>query len=268
MTDRPSGRQPGHAEHDPFLIARLAGDDLDPGARLQAEARVAACDACARLLADLRAIDASLAADLPIPARPLDFRLRQDQLPRSRPGPLARLRGLFRSPSPWLTPIASAAMVLGLALLLASGTVQLFTAVPFGASAGAAAPSPREALAPFGELKASESAAIPASPATESAIPVAAPADSASASASTGDRGVLSGGPLPTASPGAPGAGTGDTRDGAGTPMVSGYRPPVPQPAPPNLALGGIGLLLAIAGGLGLLARTRLGRRHSGSPNR
>jgi hypothetical protein len=63
-----------HASHDELLIARLYGGDLDERARGRALAQVEGCEACAALLADLRAIAAATAA-LPSPPRPRDFSL-------------------------------------------------------------------------------------------------------------------------------------------------------------------------------------------------
>src|SRR5436309_282845 len=77
-------RQPQrHVEHDVYLIAQLAADDLDAAVRRRAEALVAECQRCAELLADLRSISAAT-ADLPAPARARDFRLTSEDAERLR----------------------------------------------------------------------------------------------------------------------------------------------------------------------------------------
>jgi hypothetical protein len=63
-----------HADHDPMVVAALLDTDLDGPERVAGEARVAACEACADLYADLVALSTATRA-LPAPARPRDFQL-------------------------------------------------------------------------------------------------------------------------------------------------------------------------------------------------
>ncbi|MDO8483637.1 MAG: hypothetical protein Q7S35_01690 [Candidatus Limnocylindrales bacterium] len=72
-----AGRHEGHDEHDPERIAALLDRDLPDADRAFAQARVAACPACAALHADLTAL-AKANLELPTPARLRDFRLTSD----------------------------------------------------------------------------------------------------------------------------------------------------------------------------------------------
>jgi hypothetical protein len=65
---------PTHATHDELLIARLYGEDVDERERALTLDRMAGCEECAALFADMGAI-ASETAALPVPARPRDFTL-------------------------------------------------------------------------------------------------------------------------------------------------------------------------------------------------
>lgn len=66
-----------HDAHDPMLIAVLLDRDVPDADRAFAQARVAACPACAELHTDLVAL-AKANLELPIPARPRDFTLTSD----------------------------------------------------------------------------------------------------------------------------------------------------------------------------------------------
>jgi len=68
------GGPPGHAGHDPELIVALLDRELPDSDRAVAEARVAACPACAALHADLVAL-AAMNVALATPGRPRDFTL-------------------------------------------------------------------------------------------------------------------------------------------------------------------------------------------------
>lgn len=76
MADSPAatGGHEGHDGHDPELIAALLDRDLSHADRAFAQARVAACEACAALLADLTAL-AKANLELSTPTRPRDFRV-------------------------------------------------------------------------------------------------------------------------------------------------------------------------------------------------
>ncbi len=68
------GGTPGHAGHDPELIVALLDRELADADRAVAEARVAACPACAALHADLVTLAAANVA-LATPSRPREFTL-------------------------------------------------------------------------------------------------------------------------------------------------------------------------------------------------
>jgi len=134
-----SGRTPQHADHDTFLVAQLAADDLRPSERPVALALAADCDACAGLLADLRAI-ASATSDLPpIPAtatRTRDFRLTEADAARLRRGSWRRWLRFAQSPRLSFTQSLGVGLAtIGLAGLLISGT-----GLPFTGSASMPAP--------------------------------------------------------------------------------------------------------------------------------
>jgi anti-sigma factor RsiW len=76
-----------HERHDPLLIARFYGGDVDERERERAVALVAACEECAALYADLGAI-ADATRLLPTPPRPRDFSLGEADAAR-----LSRRRG-------------------------------------------------------------------------------------------------------------------------------------------------------------------------------
>ncbi|HEX5149469.1 MAG TPA: hypothetical protein VFW02_10335, partial [Candidatus Limnocylindrales bacterium] len=62
----------GHGHHDPELIVALLDRDLADAERASAEARIAACHACASLYEDLVAL-AGATIELATPGRPRDF---------------------------------------------------------------------------------------------------------------------------------------------------------------------------------------------------
>lgn len=147
-----------HAEHDPFLMAAFAADDLG-GAELERARRlVATCPTCAELVADLRTIAHATAALLPR-ARRRDFRLTPADAARLRPAGWRRLLAALAAPRLAFTrPLAAALTTLGLAgLLLASlpapflgGGSATLSAVGNAAPPAAPAPSAAAAAAPSG----------------------------------------------------------------------------------------------------------------------
>jgi anti-sigma factor RsiW len=72
-----------HASHDELLIARLYGGDVDDRERARAVEIMADCPDCAELFADLGAI-AEATASMPVPARPRDFMLTEEDAARLR----------------------------------------------------------------------------------------------------------------------------------------------------------------------------------------
>ena len=91
-------RTPQHAEHDPFVIAQLAADDLRPSERPDVERLAAECRDCAALLDDLRTLDDRDDRTAPMPAglRPRDFRLTEADAARLRKGGWRRVFGGLR----------------------------------------------------------------------------------------------------------------------------------------------------------------------------
>jgi hypothetical protein len=115
---------PEHADHDPLLVARLAGDDLAAPERAAVERWLASCDPCRELHADLLVL-ARATADLPVPRRTRDFRLSPEQARSSQGSWLQRLAaGLALPRLAVLQPLAGAAMALGLFLVVLSGMPQ------------------------------------------------------------------------------------------------------------------------------------------------
>jgi hypothetical protein len=132
-SDRPPLASP-HSSHDLVVLAAAADRDADPAMRAAAADQVAACDECAALAGELRAIAAGLAA-LP-EARPVprDMRITADQAARLRRGGLWRrlLRPFGPDGLATLRPIAATLTTLGLAGLL-------LTALPLDFGLGGAA---------------------------------------------------------------------------------------------------------------------------------
>ena len=86
-----------HDTHDLELVAAHAAGDAEGPALDQAAALVAACTECAALHHDLRSIAAAM-PQLPVPARPRDFRLTPEQAASLRPGGLRGLLAAFSGP--------------------------------------------------------------------------------------------------------------------------------------------------------------------------
>jgi hypothetical protein len=111
MTDRPSN----HADHDLFLIAELAAGEASPVQEEIATAQIAACNDCATLADDLRALSRAT-AELPRPARPRDFTLTPEMAARIRRRGWRRLLAAFGTPRFELVrPLAAGLTTLGLA---------------------------------------------------------------------------------------------------------------------------------------------------------
>jgi hypothetical protein len=253
MTERQADRPPPeHAGHDRLLIARAVADDaLSPAERTAVAGLLMSCPACAALDGELRAITASLAADLPTPRRPRDFRISPDLMARG-PSWRERLRGGFSVPV--ARPLAGAVCALGL-LLAVTGAVLPRAGTPTTLSnVGSAVTG---AGAPAAEPAADGGAATPASTAGEdrntksggSPVPTAV--------------GILVGPPEPrsptppTALGSIPGGGAGDYTAG-GVPPAAGRSPTPGGPDPDTLLIGAGVVLFAAGGGAYVVLRRRL----------
>jgi hypothetical protein len=170
-----------HATHDELLIARLHGDDVDSRERARALDRVAGCDECAALYADLGAIATATTA-LPVQRRPRDFALTDEDAARLRPRrrSWARLLTFGRRRS-----FGGALAALGFSGLVLTGAVSMLgTAAPSLTSLTSdreAAPQAVDAASPNyysqGGVAAASPAAIPApaTPAPAKAVESAGP---------------------------------------------------------------------------------------------
>jgi anti-sigma factor RsiW len=223
-----------HPQHDPFLIAGLAADDLSPAERTRATALTDACAACEALHADLRAL-AQATRTLPAPPAPRDFRITADQAARlRRTGWLATLLRPFtgvRSPA---RPLATTFTTLGL--------IGVFVATVLPGIAGGAA----SMTAPEADPGAAGAPAFGAG-ATAAPAPQLGPASSAGADDGVGTKDNVEA----SAAPGVAQAG-GDRDLGSDT---DGR---IDDPTPANLMLIGSGALLAagiVLFGLRLAAR-------------
>jgi hypothetical protein len=141
MTDR----RPAHEGHDLHLIAAHVAGDLTGPDEAVAATRLSSCPACAALHDDLRAI-ARATRELPVPARPRDFRLTPEVAERLRRGGWRRLLHALGGPSfAFVRPMGAALTTLGLAglLLAALPGVQLggFAAAPAGGATASQLPA-------------------------------------------------------------------------------------------------------------------------------
>ena len=128
-------RTPQHAQHDPFLIAQHAADDLHPSERPRATEMIDGCRECASLAGDLRAIASATTALPPIVAR-RDFRLTDADAARLRRGAWRRRFGFLATPRFAFTqPLGLGLATIGLAGLLISGGA--FGAMSTGGAASA-----------------------------------------------------------------------------------------------------------------------------------
>jgi len=170
-----------HDQHDPFLVAALAADDLAGTDRDRAIELTSTCADCATLRDDLLALArATAAAPPPIATRPRDFQLTAADAARLRPTGWRRLVGAVRSSRAFVSrPLGVGLATLGLAGLLI-GNVQL--------SLGSAASAPAQNTAPGGgtlALPAASAASIESRSAADAAAlePSAAAASMAAAGA-------------------------------------------------------------------------------------
>lgn len=133
-----------HLRHDQVLMARLAGDDLEPSERSTAEALRSACPECRQLHDDLRTLMRAT-TDLPAPRRHRDFRLSPEQAARLRGSWLDRVMERLAAPSlGLLQPLAGAAMAIGLTLLVVNSLPFNLGSASSQAASPGAAPMPAE----------------------------------------------------------------------------------------------------------------------------
>ncbi len=112
---------PDHRNHDLLLIAALAAGDAEGADLEQARDLVAACDECAALHHDLRAISAALPAT-PVPTRSRDFRLTPEQADSLRPAGWRRLLAPLAGPRfAFAAPLGGSLAALGIAGILVAG---------------------------------------------------------------------------------------------------------------------------------------------------
>jgi hypothetical protein len=190
MNDRVPATTSAHATHDLDRVAALAARPADLDERLEVAAReqVAACTACADVLADLVLLQTTL-PDTATPARPRDFALTPTDAARLRSGGWHRVLGFVGSARDSFTrPLAVGLTSLGLVGLLVA-TVPSF----IGGSGGAAALAPvertsagsdiaGEAGQPAGAAPAASAAPSASVAAASLAAPVPAPVAGAVAS--------------------------------------------------------------------------------------
>jgi anti-sigma factor RsiW len=179
---------PKHATHDRLLVASLADRTIEAAERARAEAQIAACDACARLHQDLRALVAAT-RELPVPSRPRDFTLSAADAERLRVRGWRRILGVFGSAGDVFSrPLAIGLTTLGLAGLLLGTVPGALSGLASGPASPLSAGAPAENRGAGGAgaegtnefLAASEA---PPSAAAEMQTDTAAPAESAPAAA-------------------------------------------------------------------------------------
>ena len=183
MTDTHRTQAPAaHATHDISIVAELAAhsSDLDDRTAETARAQVAACDACAEVLADLIAVQATLPTTA-TPIRPRDFRLTEADAARLHRTGWRRVLGFFGSPRDGFSrPLAIGFTTLGLAGLLFAVVPSMSLSVGMGGAASS------EALSTVGG-PIQQAAPAPAASAAPS-FAEAAPSAAASASAAATDN--------------------------------------------------------------------------------
>jgi hypothetical protein len=182
-----------HAAHDMTIVAALAArpSDLDVRTASSARAQVAACEACADVLADLLALQTTLPTTA-TPARPRDFRLTDADAARLRRSGWRRVLGFFGSPRDGFSrPLAIGFTTLGLAGLLIATvpTMARYGGSNVGAPIQQAAPAPAASAAPSAAAAAS---AAPAS-ASEGYATERMSEGAAAAGGEPGDTGVFTG---------------------------------------------------------------------------
>lgn len=109
-----------HEQHDPLLVAQhAAGDRLEARQQQEADRLVATCGACAALADDLRVLAVAVARE-PLPPRRRDFRLGGDDAERLAAGPVTRLlRRLSLPRTRVFAPAAAGVLTVGLAFVVA-----------------------------------------------------------------------------------------------------------------------------------------------------
>jgi len=264
-----------HAGHDELLIARLFGGDVDAGERARAASLMAECVECASLFADLDGI-AEATAVLPVPSRPRDFSLTEEDAARlgrrSRRWPAFSGSGLRRS-------LGGSLAALGLAGLILTSTVSVLGGM-VATSGTTAADLNQKALSvsAAGSAEFGANGGVPAAAATEASAPTAGPAWSVAAApplpstpAPTGDADAGTHGNSTAAPVDQPSPGTGPVFAGAtsetksaggtdGTERTSGASEATGNGMDARLVwLVGFGLAFAI--GLALLLLPRILRR-------
>ena len=148
-----------HDTHDLELVAAFAAGDAT-GADLETvTALVASCADCAALHHDLRAIAAALPA-IPVPVRPRDFRLTQEQAASLRPRGFRGILAAFASPKlSFATPLGTGLAAIGIVgVLVASGGLPVGGGATSGAAAEDANVRSLEAPAEMGAAAASPAA--------------------------------------------------------------------------------------------------------------
>ena|GEM_PF-2363254 len=115
-----------HAQHDRWLIVRVASNDTDLTAAETSSARslLDSCAACASLAADITTITHATAVSV-VPSRPRDFRLTPEQVASARGGVLDRLGRWIASPrGAVLRPLAGASLALGIVLVVVGPSIK------------------------------------------------------------------------------------------------------------------------------------------------
>jgi hypothetical protein len=233
--------QPGdsrhHAQHDTFLIAAFAADDVTPADRERAKSQLAGCHECRALRDDLLAIVAATRA-MPAPAAPRDFRLTDAQARGLRPSWRSIVLAPFRPGRAGTRRLAAAFTTFGLVGVFVAGALPAFlggaaTSAPaaFGTGAGGGAASSEAPAAQFGPE---------AQPTTQGGVPGPKDAAASSAPASAAPAYVISGDSSESAPNGS------DTARQA-------------APSPQNLLL--VGSLVLLGAGLVLFVLRSAGRR-------
>ena len=187
-----------HDTHDLELVAAFAAGDA-AGADLEtATVLVSSCGDCAMLHHDLRAIAAAL-PELPVPARPRDFRLTPEQAASLRPRGIRGLLAAFASPRlSFATPLGSGLAAIGIiGVLVASGGLPVGGGATSGTAAQDADARSLEAPAEMGAAAASPAALT--GPAAESIDPNTVLKSETDGAAATGPADAL---PVPATTDG------------------------------------------------------------------
>jgi hypothetical protein len=142
------------------MVTRFVAGDSFTAETAEARALIDGCHACAALADDIRVLR-TVAADLPSPRRPRDFRLTAEQAEQLQGSPLTRLLRRLAAPGIGpLRPVAGVALSLGIVLTAVGATVP--AAVPvdenqaFSTQLEAASGSDNGAGAPEKEAPAAE----------------------------------------------------------------------------------------------------------------